>query len=411
MTKSRFDIEYNNWLQQVNADGEDTVWNKIEDELDFIETWDNISAKLDEIMPQKGGMVPIRYLTILAAAAAIILIIFLPVRYFFEKANPPAIISELSTGTEEKEELTSENTSPLTASIQEEELIEVIVDSPSPADELQKNLSASLPDNALVPVIVSGESENTVLIKEKLDFHRIKDLLFNSDMVLTGRDAIITKSTEPQVSIISEPIESSGLSFRVAEVGLVYGYKNTWLLNHETFNGLNPGKLGTTLPTFNQDIGVASSLILNNRHLFGLEFLLKSGTGQNYQQYINASYVDRSIRLDYIKLQAFYLRDNNKFPGQAIIGAYFAKLTMAEEQQAKTRFSVDDNYSDLDYGLLAGYQFNIALKNKIIFKPGFRVSYDLVNIFEGDDITPSQFKKTRNLAASFNISLSYRLYK
>jgi hypothetical protein len=115
-------------------------------------------------------------------------------------------------------------------------------------------------------------------------------------MVLTGRDAIITKSTEPQVSIISEPIESSGLSFRVAEVGLVYGYKNTWLLNHETFNGLNPGKLGTTLPTFNQDIGVASSLILNNRHLFGLEFLLKSGTGQNYQQYINASYVDRSIK-------------------------------------------------------------------------------------------------------------------
>jgi hypothetical protein len=62
MTKSRFDIEYNNWLQQVNVDGEDTVWNEIQDELDFIETWDNISGKLDEIKPQKGSMVPIRYL-------------------------------------------------------------------------------------------------------------------------------------------------------------------------------------------------------------------------------------------------------------------------------------------------------------------------------------------------------------
>ncbi|MFO7575729.1 MAG: hypothetical protein R6W67_11300 [Bacteroidales bacterium] len=411
MTKSRFDIEYNKWLQQVNVEEEAAVWNEIQDELDFIETWDNISVKLDEIMPQKGSMVPTRYLMILAAAAAIILIMLLPIRYFVEKASPPTIISELSEENDEKKELISDDTSHVTEPMEKVKVAQMIINEIPPVDKSNRNLSASLSGNELAPIIASKDLEDTVLSKEKPVLHGIKNLPFDTDIILTSRNAILTKLIETEVSIISEPIESSGLSFRVAEVGLVYGYKNTWLLNHETFNGLNPKKLGNTLPTFHQDMGVTSSIELNNRYLFGLEFLWKSGNGQNYQQYINASFVDRSINLDYLKLQAFYFWEIDRFQGQAIVGGYFARLTMAEEKQAKTRFSVEDSYSDLDYGLLAGYQFNIALKNKVIFKPGFRVSYDLVNIFEGNDITPSHFKKTRNLAASFNISFSYRFNK
>lgn len=411
MTKSRFDIEYNKWLQQVNAEGEEAVWSKIQDELDFIETWDNISVKLDEVMPQKVWVVPMKYLKVLGAIAAIILIMFLPVRYLIEKTNPPAIISELSTGMEEKEELSPDEPDPLTAPMEEMEAVQIIVNEVPSVDDPINRLSAPLSGDEIKPVIVSKESGDTVLGKEEPFLRGIKYLQFDTDIIISRIGAILTEPIETEVSIIFEPIKSSRLSFRVAEIGLVYGYKNTWLLNHETFNGLNPRKLGNTLPTFHQDIGVTSSLVLNNRHLFGLEFLLKSGTGQNYQQYINASFVDRSINLDYLKLQAFYIRVNKRLPGQSIIGGYFARLTMAEEQQSRIRFSIEDSYSDMDYGLLAGYQFNIPIKNKIIFKPGVRVSYDLANIFKGDDITPSHFKKTRNLAASFNISLSYRMNK
>ena len=410
MKKSRFDTEYTKWLHQVNVDEEDSVWNEIQDELDLNETWDNISANLDEIMPQKDWVVPVKYLKVLATIAAIILIIFFPVRYYIEQSNHPAIISELINETDEKEELKSVETSPLKAPMVEVEVVQMIVNAPPPADNSYINLSGSLSGNELTPIIISKESEDTVLSKEKPVFIRIENLQFDADILLTSRDAIQTKLIEMEFNIITESIKTSGLSFRVAEVGLVYGFKNTWLLNHETLNGLKPGKIGNTLPTFHQDIGVTSSLELNNRHLFGLEFLLKSETGQNYQQYINANFVDRRINLDYLKLQTYYFWGNDRFPGQAIVGGYFARLTMAEEQQAKTKYSVEDSYSDLDYGLLAGYQFNIALKNKIIFKPGLRVSYDLVNIFEGDGITPSHLNRTKNIAASFNISLSYRLY-
>ena len=411
MTKSRFDTDYNKWLQQVNVEEEDAVWNEIQDELDFIETWDNISSKLDEIKPRKGSKVPTKYLKVLAATAAIILIMFLPVRYFIEKANPPTIISDLGNEANEKEELKSEEPI-LSETVEEEvELVQGTETEIHLSDNSYLKSLDTLSGNELTPIAVSNDSEGKSFSNERLPMHSIKNVTFDSDILLNSRDPLLVKLKETEASVISEPIESSGLSVRVVEVGLVYGYKNTWLLNYETLNGLNPKKLGNTLPTFHQDIGVTSSLELNNRHLFGLEFLWKSGTGQNYQQYINASFLDRNINLDYLKLQAFYIWDNNRFPGQAVVGGYMAGLTMAEELVNEIRLNVDDSYSNLDYGLLAGYQLSIALKSRIIFKPGIRVSYNLVNIFEGNDITPSYFKRTNNLSASFNISISYGFFK
>jgi hypothetical protein len=119
MKKSRFDIEYNKWLQQVDVVEEDSVWNEIQDELDFMETWDNISAKLDEIKPQKGRLIPMNYLKKLAKAAAILLLVFLPVTHFLREANQPPVISERTTEAEEKETTSSDRPSTL-ATIQED---------------------------------------------------------------------------------------------------------------------------------------------------------------------------------------------------------------------------------------------------------------------------------------------------
>jgi hypothetical protein len=418
MTKSRFDIEYKKWLQQMDVDDDDSVWNEIQDELDFKETWDNISGKLDEIRPQRGRLVPMNYLKAFAAAAAIILIMLLPFRYFAEQVNTPPIISELGNNAGDKEQIKSVETTPLKAAEDEKELVPEIATEAPLANNSYRNSLVSFSSNELIPNTESIDSENTAfgnneqdfLRNEEPDLNRIQSLPFDAKALLAINDAIPLIAMETASKIVSEPDKSSGLSFRVAEVGLLYGYKNTWLLNHETRNGLNPGKLGNALPTFNQDIGVSSIVEVNNRHLFGLEFLWKSEAGQDYQQYINASYVNRNINLDYLKFQAFYLWENRRVPGQAIVGGYFASLTMAEEQQAKVRFSVDNSYSNLDYGLLAGYQFDIELKNRIVFKPGVRVNYNLVNIFEGDDITPGHFKRTKNFAASFNMTLSYKFF-
>jgi len=176
----------------------------------------------------------------------------------------------------------------------------------------------------------------------------------------------------------------------------------------ETENGLNPTKLGNTLLTFHQDMGVFSTIAFNDRPLIGLEFYWRSETGQNYQQYINASYVDRSIRLNYFKLQAYYIWNHRDIPGQTIAGAYVGKLKMAEDVQGMVTINVEDKFRNSRFGLLLGYQFNIPLKNKIFISPGLRVTYDPANAYERNSADSNPFKKTSQLAACINIGVSYK---
>ena len=413
MTSSKFDIEYNKWLRQVDVEDDDSVWGEIEYELDFIETWDNISARLDEIKPQKSKVVAMKYLKIFAAAAAIILLMFLPVKYFIEKAIQPSIISKQNNEVEQRGELITDEAPPVKKEKKDMDIAKIaeIEEIELPAIyQSYKKPSTYFLNNELTTLIDSIDTQDKVLNNEEIVFDRIQSRQLDAGNFLVSSVPILPDYIEKQTSIISEPGKASGVSFSVVDIGLVYGYKNTWLLNYETFNGLNPSKLGNSLPTFHQDIGATSTLAFNNRHLFGLEFFWKSETGQNYQQYINASFGERNIKLDYRKLQAYYIWDKNRIPGQAMLGGYIAKLTLAEEQLENAIFRVDDNYRNLDYGILAGYQFNIDLRNKIIIKPGVRVNYNLINIFEGDDIIPGHLKKTKNFAASFNISISYKLF-
>ncbi|HCX99768.1 MAG TPA: hypothetical protein DG754_06470 [Bacteroidales bacterium] len=411
MTSGKFDIEYNKWLQQVNVDESDSVWEEVQYELDFIETWDNISAQLDEVKPQKGKVFAMRYLKPFAAAAAVILLMLLPVKYLTDEVTQTTIISEQYNEASNTEKLESNQTALLKEGekgVDKSHTMENVI---PPVNHSTINVSTFDTENGQIALVESSDSENKSLDNDEIVFDRIQVRPFDSSHLLASNDAVLPSFTKNQAPAYSEPDKSSGFTFRVVEVGLVYGYKNTWLLNYETLNGLDPKKLGNTLPTFHQDIGASSTLEFNNRHQIGLEFLWKSETGQNYQQYINASFVDKNINLNYLKFQAFYYWDFRKIPGHAILGGYIARLAMAEEQQEKVRFSIDDSYSNLDYGLLAGYQFNIALGNRIIIKPSVRVTYNLINIFRGDDIMPSHFKKTKNLAASLNVSLSYRLFK
>jgi len=136
--------------------------------------------------------------------------------------------------------------------------------------------------------------------------------------------------------------------------------------------------------------------------------MIKSEAGQNYEQYINASYLRKNIQLDYSKLQGYYIWYRGRIPGQLLTGGYLARLNLGEENKGDEIITVSDNYSNYDYGLMVGYQLTIFLQDKIIVRPGFRLSYNLVNVFRGDELTPGYLKDTRNFAAGFKISLSYR---
>lgn len=408
MNKNRFDIEYKQWLQQLDVGDENAIWNEIQDELDFVETWENISGQLDKVKPARAKVIPMRFLKFTAAAAAVILLLFLPVKYFFEQVIRPEVVAEQINEGDQQVTIQPEETTPVKTE-QTNKNSTGIAETLVPHVNRSSGtflIGASKTDQAALTGI--NDSEDSGLITKKIIFERIPMYSFNLDHLLASEDALLPNATAGQNLSFSGSRELIGSVFRVVELGLVYGYKNTWLLNHETFNGLDPDRLGITRLTFHQEIGASSTLELYNRHLVGLEFLWKSETGQNYQQYIDASFVERNIELDYRKFQVFYIYPPARFPGQLLFGGYAAKLNLAQEKQGEAVIRVDDVYRKMDYGLIAGYQLNVSLSNNLFIHPGLRLNYNLLNIFEGDDVSPGRFKKTRNFSASFIVNLSYR---
>lgn len=435
MKSSKFDIEYNEWLHQVDVGEEDSVWEGVQNELDFMETWDNISTQLDVVMPQQSSGFAMKYLKPFIAAAALILLMLLLVKDVTDRAMQPEIVSEQPGEVSKKEILPPDETMPVKAEKEEITIPRAIALDRSREESLDKNTTSVASEHSPIAVVENKNAEdiqrkktnefknieqvfieskvtgNSAVNKKEILINRIQPLSLNYNDLLPAYNVASSELLKNRAPDHAEPDISSGFTLRVAEFGLVYAYKNTWLLNYETRNGLNPEKLGNTLPTFHQDIGVTTTLEFNNQHNVGVEFLFKSEAGQNYQQYINASYVDKNINLTYIKFQTFYYLTPKRIPGNAIAGAYVAWLATAEEQLANTKFSIGQNYTRLDYGLLVGYQFNMAIGNRLMIKPGLRINYNLNNIFKGDDILPANFKKTKNLAGSLNVTFTYRLFE
>ena len=406
MSKNKFDIEYNQWLSQVNEDVDLSLWENIQDRLDLIETWDNIAYELDKQLPVTRNTKPSIFLKTAVTIAAMFLLIFIPVKQLREQNPEPSYsLSNFSLPgvIEEDSRITG-----YPVQVDGEEIIH--------ADVLIQT------DDRIGKYLLMAKSKPGVDILHEIpeinDRNNSKDFIPEIMYGQINYDEFIVSApvSEPSSDEI-QPLALSTLQrqtkealFTLVDAGLLYSYKNTWLLNYETFNGLNPQKLGNTLMTFRKDIGFSSTWAIRGKPVLGIEFLWNSGNGQKYQQYIDASYVVRDINLQYWRLQALYISDFKKFPGQPLFGAYFAGLNKGMESLGNLSSVVREYYRDIDYGLVIGHQFNIRFQNRIIITPGLRLSFNLVNLFEGDENLPSQFKKTRNFTAGFNLGFSYRLF-
>lgn len=413
MKKNKFDIEYKNWLSQVDEPADESLWDEIENELDFVESWENISNELDSRLAKKRVVPLFVYWKEAIAVAAMIFLIISPVKIINEYIIP-----------------SGDNIDNIAAWF-EPNLGKSIVNNVEPEFSetyIGMNIQGFNAVDVKIEEGVFNYLDNALeLAQNDFDNNLLKNLneSINAElyMLKLNMDYSIFENIPAIVSISDKddkfddsfaqlfPDEKSSSFFRIVDVGFVYGYKNTWLLNHETRKGLDPTKLGNTVLTFHYDIGASSTWAINGKPAIGIEFLWRSETGQKYQQYINASFVDKEINLRYMKLQSYYIYDYKNIPGQSLIGGYVAKLDIGEETQGEKKFNVNQNYSDYDYGVFLGYEINIPVYNKLVFTPGLRVSYNLVNIFEGDDNIPGYLKNTKNLSAGFNLAVSYRIFK
>lgn len=427
MTREGFDNEYLKWLQQLDVGESDSAWEAIENELDKVETWTRINKELDRIMPPVKKIIPLPIIRLAGVAAAIIFIISVPLFLVLKKdrISPvllKGVISETFTSGSTPDDLIPHVQGGTSADDSSVNILNDHVSFPRIA-EIKNGREISPTGHGLNPhdgeVITASEEmeifskpgeEKVATKRSEADVFRITGIPIEIEMrPLSGYDSIMDLVAFETYSG-SRSGMNNGRFFRIHDAGFVYSYKNTWLLNYETWNGLNPAKLGNTLPTFRHDFGITSAISLKNKYLVGFEFFWMSGAGQDYQQYINASFVDRKISLNYFKLQAWYQWDHKKIPGSTIVGGYFARLEMAKETQGIQEFNVIDDYRDHDYGLVLGYQLNMPLINNIAINPGVRLSYNLMNMFKGHNGITNVFKSTNSFSVGINMSLTYNFF-
>jgi hypothetical protein len=465
MSRSKFDIDYNNWLRKVEVTEADSVWEDIQYELDFADTWKGISSELDRIAPVSSGSLQGSLIKTAVIATTMLFFLLVPTK----RLDDPVVRQDLitlsdlpSTGNIDAspEVIIPDEQSPPQYDSSPEMITETVqTDAPVKkpiaettgntavekqpvkiaasevyaekagtgiAPESGEKAKSAVPINddnrieksdieilpeSVLPETPTEKMEKAVtdnfVMQPALVFNNINNREFISDI---HRGSRINGSSLPlSFAPGSHNAGRTRSALKLMDLGIIYSYKNTWLINYETLNGLNPEKLGNTLPTFHKDIGVSSTLLLRERHLIGLDLMIKSEAGQNYEQYINASYLRRNIQLNYSKIQGYYIWNRGRIPGQLLTGGYLAMLNLGEESRGEQIITISDNYSNYDYGLMVGYQLTIFLQDRLIVRPGFRLNYNLVNIFRGDELTPGYLKDTRNVAAGFKISLAYRL--
>ena len=410
MSKDRFNTWYNKWLGRIDEEADESLWDEIEDELDFRETWQNISGRLDKIdisvkpLTQKKS-----YLKEIIGIAAGVLLVLGTAKYISDRSPEIPVSAAIA--------LNGRHTDQMVKSITDNALGQTgsgITVTGLPGRRVHPELLPAERDfdyqgtgqirvaDGDRPTGRTGLAANQPLTAYPLDNNNMPE------MVLADYPGYL-----PVLHDLPDNISQSGgnrnlIGFK--DAGLVFGYKNTWLLNHETFNGLNPSRLNNALPTYRQEVGAATTMVLNRRTAFGMEFFWRSEIGQNYQQYINASYIDRKINLDYLKFQTFYLWDPRRVAGEFLLGGYYSILKTGKETRGEDTFNIRQDYSDTDYGVLLGYQLNINVQDRLVVKPGLRFNYNMRNIFEGDNIVPSHLKKTNSISAGFNIAVAYTIF-
>jgi len=410
MSNDRFDIWYKKLIYQIDEEVDEPLWKEIEDELDFVDTWENISTRLDE---RSSYRVPITkrksYLREMIAIAAGIILVLGTVKYISDQDKPVTLTSDNVLITSENLKMINQKITDDAFREKDKEILNAMLLSKT---DNQQYFSDEREDDHFIytsfPVPEDLADVTGYSLSERLSLRG--SVIDTPVKASTIADHSVNYSGNILLADDFSYEDKEGSFIAIKDAGIVFGLKNTWLLNYETFNGLNPARLNNALPTYRKEVGVTTSILFKSRHAFGMEFFWRSEVGQKYQQYINASYKNRDINLDYIKLQGFYIWDHDKIPGEVMLGGYYSVLKRGRETLGEAKLNVTQYYSNSDYGLMLGYQLNIGVYDRVAIKPGLRINYNMRNIFKGDNIVPSQLKKTNSFSAGFNISVSYDIF-
>lgn len=388
-----FNQRYKQWMESGREAPPEKVWEGVQDELDLDIVW----GRVEDSLNASRRNTPFMLRTI--AASFLLLLASATMLYFFTLPDhvepgrpqlsdrPGTLIPERIPGAQP--EHIPDSASPATLQLAEGDLIQQETTAPPAADdgETGRVFAAAQDAPAMLqpkPGVVSDISNGEKTIDNYLAARHEDDI--------------------PKMDIPGQrPAFFVGVNGQIG---------NTWMLNSKTIGGLSSDDITDTRTSYGGSYGIVAGgqLFPRLRVRAGLDFLAQNR--QRYNEYIHGQYVSTEFQLDYSKLSLlFSFTPWEHRPWVVHGGAYSAYIRDAEQQINGQAEKISAQYTNTDYGLIAGLGYLHPIKGPFELHTGILANYGLKNVFAGSDYAPASLNNTRLISFRLSVSLHYHINK
>lgn len=412
---------YKEELDQAAEKAPVDLWDDIERKMDIDEIWDKVAEGLNR-EKRKGGY---WWFSLGMAAAIIMLFVSVWSGWFVGSVISPK--AEFAIDEQGRASSIIENepreSSPTISSYKRFDYDVPLTNRSETRDaihETTERVNTFLKNEAVadkgVSKFHSGISYSTLASTSYVN----NPLSVSSVSLLTTTQPILQKTVFPLLQDermeinLSQPVNYGGGS--LLALGFTSALKNTWLFNHETFQGFNPSSGSRTHLQVYPNVAVSLQYLLAERWRLESSLSFSSSAGQSYEQYMYGQYSQRKITLNYFHAEvlAGYKHRfhgvglSNAFFHSTSVGFYYGMLNAANESIGGEKVDVSSIYRKNDYGIVAGHNVNIPIWGRLLFAPGLYITWGMPNIYQGEHTLPS-LKRTHNRTVEVRFSIHYSI--
>ncbi len=382
---TRFNQWYKSKIESHPEDPPEVVWDSIQDELDMEQVWTRLEAGLDQRQRKKA-------LLIFSMAASLTLMITIGSIFFFTTKSQPEIASlETLSPAEPHTPPSLHQLQPVPEKLQPLEGVFAL-------SEIKYPLTGKIQKETTEHPAISVSDLFSPAHKE------IQSLTVETH----SRENLSENPT--QSSLIAEILEPVGKG-QFFFIGFTGQLANTWMLNQKTRQGLNPEELTHTNLSFGKNFGILAGTRINERMSLQEEFYFVSQKRQGYNEYLNGQFVSSRLELDYSTLSLLIkYRITENSPHFVAAGIYGSSLNNASQKIDSQLTDVRSEYNSMDYGLVAGYEYQYPIYGNWYLGAGLFFRYGVKNIFSGNEMIPDYLNRTQNAAFNASFSLNYAFF-
>jgi hypothetical protein len=452
-----FIIWYKDRFDKLNESPPEEVWNFISQNLSINEAWKGIDSKLSARKKRKTivrrSIYALSLLLLLFISGNLLLNIFgksIGEKVLTDNGRRSNSVHLAAIGNSLKQKIhftptikdKSRNTPGATAFVQSTAMSSPTFDNQnilkkeSPKNNILpfKNLSTTKTEDPVVTnpieasVNMDNENKNAELnvqnniIYNKKTSTNYSDPPFLQMPMLSAQ--LIIEITPPSITFnqITEPDSnlnnnksSTDPKFRSWYAGGINAINNVWLLNSETFSGLNNSTLDQTNINAGYSYGISAGYGFHDKWAAELNWYINSHQGQKYHVYEEGRYLSKNVSLNYTLINlSIRQRKTSRtkwswlIKSQGIVaGINYGYLKNAKEICGQKTEMTKDNYHSSDFGFRFGYGYEFLAYSKILFSAGIHTDVGVKNIYSGTDFIPANFDRTHNAAIGFQLGLKY----